>query len=70
MKEKNIMLHIDHIIPVSKGGLNSEKNLITSCALCNMGKLDFDLEEKNKKMADDYLNHDETKERLKNGKAE
>jgi hypothetical protein len=35
-----IELHIDHIIPVSKGGTNDEANLITACAECNLGKSD------------------------------
>lgn len=28
------VLEIDHIIPVSKGGDNSQDNLITSCFVC------------------------------------
>jgi hypothetical protein len=32
------VLEIDHIMPVSKGGDNSEENLITSCYSCNRGK--------------------------------
>jgi len=31
-------LHIDHWIPQVKGGKNSENNLITLCASCNMSK--------------------------------
>jgi len=34
----DVILHIDHIIPVSKGGTNDESNLITSCVDCNLGK--------------------------------
>lgn len=34
----DVILHIDHIIPVSKGGTNDESNLITSCIDCNLGK--------------------------------
>lgn len=34
----DVILHIDHIDPVSKGGDNSIINLITSCADCNGGK--------------------------------
>ena len=39
-KAPNIILHIDHITPVSKGGTNDLLNLITSCAGCNLGKSD------------------------------
>lgn len=35
-----IVLHIDHIMPRSRGGDDSEKNLITSCNICNAGKGD------------------------------
>lgn len=31
-------LHVDHIIPVSKGGKTVEENLITACSDCNLGK--------------------------------
>lgn len=34
----DVILHVDHIHPVSKGGDNSILNLITSCAGCNGGK--------------------------------
>lgn len=33
-----VVLHVDHINPVSKGGDNDITNLITSCAPCNFGK--------------------------------
>lgn len=33
-----VILNIDHIHPVSKGGDNSQDNLITSCFDCNLGK--------------------------------
>ena len=33
-----VVLEIDHIIPVSKGGENKEDNLITACFSCNRGK--------------------------------
>ncbi len=33
-----VVLHLDHINPVSQGGDNDLTNLITSCAACNMGK--------------------------------
>lgn len=34
----DVILHVDHIHPVSKGGDNDITNLITSCFDCNMGK--------------------------------
>lgn len=34
----NIVLEIDHIMPVSKGGTNNINNLLTSCFNCNRGK--------------------------------
>lgn len=36
----DVILHVDHIQPVSKGGNNSFKNLITACQDCNFGKSD------------------------------
>ena len=33
-----ITLHVDHIIPVSRGGLSTLDNLQTLCATCNLGK--------------------------------
>ena len=34
----DVVLHVDHIKPVSKGGTNDIMNLITSCQDCNLGK--------------------------------
>lgn len=39
----NVVLHIDHIKPVSKGGTNALTNLITACASCNGGKSNIEL---------------------------
>lgn len=33
-----VLLHVDHITPVSKGGTNDILNLVTACADCNLGK--------------------------------
>jgi hypothetical protein len=45
---EDVILHIDHIYPASKGGEWSEDNLITSCRECNSGKSDILLEEINR----------------------
>ena len=37
-KEPNLLLEIDHIIPVSKGGRTEEGNLQTLCWRCNRAK--------------------------------
>lgn len=37
-QEPNLLLEIDHIIPVSKGGLTAEDNLQTLCWRCNRSK--------------------------------
>ena len=34
----DVILHVDHIQPVSKGGTNDILNLVTSCRDCNLGK--------------------------------
>lgn len=39
-KAPDVVLHVDHINPVSKGGDNEIINLITSCEPCNLGKSD------------------------------
>lgn len=37
-KEPNLLLEIDHIMPLSKGGMTEEKNLQTLCWRCNRSK--------------------------------
>jgi hypothetical protein len=37
-KTPEVILEIDHVIPLSKGGVNDSDNLITSCFECNRGK--------------------------------
>lgn len=34
----DVVLHVDHVIPVAEGGTNDEGNLTTSCQACNLGK--------------------------------
>lgn len=36
--DKSVELHVDHKVPVSKGGTNNLKNLQTLCSECNLGK--------------------------------
>ncbi len=31
---------VDHIIPISKGGISNEDNMIAACLRCNSGKRD------------------------------
>ena len=33
-----MVVHVDHIIPVVRGGSNDDSNLVTACADCNLGK--------------------------------
>jgi hypothetical protein len=53
----DVILHVDHIKPVARGGKNDHLNLITSCLSCNAGKSDVPLSdntsvEKARKQAD------------------
>ena len=41
----DVLLEIDHIHPVAKGGTNDITNLITACQPCNAGKSDKTLDE-------------------------
>ena len=39
-KSPDVILEVDHILPISKGGKNEILNLITACFDCNRGKRD------------------------------
>lgn len=39
----DVILNVDHIVPVAKGGGNGLTNLVTSCFDCNSGKKDREL---------------------------
>lgn len=47
--------HIDHIVPVSKGGTNDPSNLVASCRQCNTEKADMSLAEYRKKCGGDLF---------------
>lgn len=40
-KNPETILHVDHIVPWSKGGETVEENLQTLCSVCNIGKSDL-----------------------------
>ena len=33
-----VVLHVDHVVPVTAGGATNEDNLLTACEECNLGK--------------------------------
>ncbi|MDE2391146.1 MAG: HNH endonuclease, partial [Rhodospirillales bacterium] len=37
-KERGVELHVDHVLPWSRGGETLEENLRTKCQQCNLGK--------------------------------
>jgi len=39
-KAPDVSLHVDHVIPRSRGGTDAMANLKTACADCNLGKYD------------------------------
>lgn len=56
-KAPDVVLHVDHIQPVSAGGTNDLLNLVTACQGCNAGKSDKKLDDssaiqKRRKQAD------------------
>jgi hypothetical protein len=44
-KAPEVVLHVDHLVPVAAGGENDLLNLITSCEGCNLGKSDKALDD-------------------------
>ncbi len=37
-KSPDVVLHVDHVVPVARGGTNTLSNLVTACEDCNRGK--------------------------------
>ena len=42
-KAPDVVLHVDHIVPVANGGTDTIENLTTACRDCNLGKSDREL---------------------------
>lgn len=55
---------VDHVKPISKGGLDIEENIVVACATCNTNKNDYDLEEFLRLMEEGYFDRDVVLKRL------
>ena len=42
LEDEGVTLSLDHVVPVSKGGGNGSRNLVTSCRKCNSVRGDRD----------------------------
>lgn len=60
-----VLLHVDHIVPVSSGGEDAIDNLITACQPCNLGKGAGDLKAIPKSLADKARDVAELEEQLR-----
>lgn len=60
-----VILHVDHIIPVSKGGKNEMDNYVTSCDTCNLGKSNISLTSVPKSLKDKSLEIQERELQIK-----
>lgn len=54
VEDEGVTLSLDHILPYSHGGSNSEENLITCCTKCNSARQDREIGEFVEKAADFY----------------
>ena len=43
LEDDGVTLSLDHVVPVSRGGRNNSRNLVTSCRKCNSVRGDRDL---------------------------
>lgn len=64
-KTPNVVLEIDHILPINSGGNNVIDNLVTSCFDCNRGKGKHELSTMPKSMIDNILIIEEKKTQYK-----
>lgn len=66
VKAPEVVLNVDHIEPISKGGTNDIYNLVTSCFECNNGKSDKRLNDNSKleKQHDELVLLNERKKQL------
>lgn len=64
-KPPEVILHLDHIVPKSKGGSEDEENMITACADCNLGKSNFEIGKFPKQATKNIENIKEKYEQLK-----
>ena len=60
-----VILHLDHIHPVSLGGANDGDNLVTSCQACNLGKSDVPLSSVPKTLEDRAVEVAEREEQIR-----
>ncbi|MBF5091299.1 HNH endonuclease [Novosphingobium sp. NBM11] len=60
-----VVLELDHVIPVSLGGEDDADNLVTSCFACNRGKSATPLDAVPKSLADKAADVAEREEQLK-----
>lgn len=61
----DVILQVDHIHPVSKGGTNDQDNLITACQPCNLGKMTTPLSSIPQSLADRAAETAEREEQIK-----
>lgn len=52
---EGVVIHVDHVVPVAKGGESTLDNLITACTDCNRGKFDTPLSAPAQSAINDYV---------------